>query len=127
MNTVMPRGSRGEMLSTVVDLASLLVAGVVVVTMAFDVRYPGRPVVALLFITWVPGWSFVRIAAVPVTTLTAVGAFVFSLSIMILTSFVLATRLDWAWRLTAVLWATLCASLLAVVLRRRSGDAVSAS
>lgn len=126
LNVDRPR-SQAEMVATVVDVASLLVAAMVVCAVAFDVRFPGRSVVALVFVTWVPGWSVVRIATLPITVLMVVGAFVFSLSLMIITSFLLATRLDWAWAPAAVLWALLCVALLAVVLRRRVDDRVSVS
>ena len=56
---------------TLLLLAALLVPG--------DGDLPGRPALALLVVTFVPGWTLLRLVNAPLTALTVLGSFAMSI------------------------------------------------
>lgn len=111
-----PRRQIGR--SVLVDVASLVIALAAGALVWTDSDLFVRPVVALAFIVFVPGWMVLRLAAVPVTSLMVLSSFVLSVVLMVCTSFLLATRLNWIWDPVARLWTFGSALGLAVLLIR---------
>ena len=103
---------------TLLDLASLIVAFVTGLALWVDTDLFVRPIASLVFIVFVPGWVVLRFAAVPFSSLMVLSACVVSVVLMVLTSFLLATRLDWIWAPVARLWTFGCVGALAVILMR---------
>ena len=113
----------------IVDVAAIATSIGVAVLVLVDQPVWFRPAVATVFVLFVPGWAMIRLANVPITSLAVLGAFVLSVVAMTATSFALVTRLGWAWRTGAVIWAVACVDALVWVLFRdgspdRVGDAV---
>lgn len=111
-----PRRATGR--PALVDVAALVIALAAGAFVWADSDVFVRPVVALAFIVFVPGWMVLRFAAVPVTSLMVLSSFVLSVVLMVCTSFLLATRLNWIWDPVARLWTFGCAAGLAVLLIR---------
>ena len=95
---------------TLLLLAALLVPG--------DGDLPGRPALALLVVTFVPGWTLLRLVNAPLTALTVLGSFALSISAAMLTSLITVAWLGWHWRALGVLWMVVTAVLLATVIAR---------
>ncbi len=109
----------------VVDATATLIAIGVGLLVVVGEPSSFRPASALAFVLFVPGWTMIRLARVPVTSLAVLGAFVLSVVAMTLTSFLLVTRLGWAWRPAALAWAIGCAGALVAVMRRDTRPAGS--
>ena len=105
-------------------LAVAIAIGIVALVL-FDEPLWFRPAWAAAFVLFVPGWTLLRLAGVPLSSLTLLGAFGLSVVAMTLTSFALVTRFDWTWRPTAVGWAVACTLGLVLTWRRRRPSAPS--
>lgn len=106
-------------LPTQIDVVALLVALVAGVCVWADTDLFVRPIASLAFILFVPGWLLLRLAGVPFTSLMVLSAFILSLVLMVFTSFLLVTRLNWIWDPVARIWTFGCVAGLAIVLMRR--------
>lgn len=114
-------------LPTQVDIVALLVALVAGVCLWVDTDLFVRPISSLAFILFVPGWMVLRFAAVPFTSLMVLSSFILSIVLMVFTSFLLVTRLDWIWDPVARLWTFGCVAGLGVLLMRTLRSAQVAS
>ena len=75
---------------TLLMLAALIVPG--------NGDLPGRPALALLVVTFVPGWTTLRLLRTPMTALSVLSAFALSVSLAMLTSLIMVGWLGWHWR-----------------------------
>lgn len=114
-------------LPTQIDIVALLVALAAGLCVWVDTDLWVRPVASLAFILFVPGWLVLRLAAVPFTSLMVLSSFILSLVLMVFTSFLLATRLNWIWDPVSRMWTFGCVAGLAIVLMRRFRPARVAS
>lgn len=85
---------------------------------AFSVAPGVRAVVALLFVTFVPGWTALRLAGFGLHSMTFVGAFVLSITVMIAISVPMSTLLGWPWRTAGLGCVSACVVGLVVAMRR---------
>lgn len=101
-----------------VDLAAIVTALALAGFLVTDVRSAVRAVVALVFVLFVPGWTAVRLAGFELHSLTFVAAFVFSVTMMIITSFLMATVFGWPWRAAGFGWVVVSVVGLSTAIRR---------
>ena len=95
---------------TLLVLAALLVPG--------EGNLPGRPGLALLVVTFVPGWAALRVVRAPMTPLSVLGAFALSVSLAMLASLITVAWLSWQWQVLAIVWMLATASALGVAILR---------
>ncbi|MEL6890816.1 MAG: hypothetical protein AAFP84_04415 [Actinomycetota bacterium] len=98
------------------DVVALVVSLVVSISVWLDTSVAIRPVAALVFVVFVPGWTILRAVDVTVSSLMVLASCVLSVVAMVFTSFLLATRLGWAWEAAIQGWAVGCAAGVATVL-----------
>ena len=90
-----------------IDVLAAAVAVALAIVVALDLDVVGRPVLALVFVLAVPGWTVLRVIGVPFGPLTPALAFVISVAIAVATSMVAVSWLGWAWKESAIMWAGL--------------------
>jgi hypothetical protein len=95
---------------TLLMLAALIVPG--------NGDLPGRPALALLVVTFVPGWTTLRLFRIPMTALSVLSAFALSVSLAMLTSLIMVGWLGWHWRALAIIWMLGCAAGLGATIVR---------
>lgn len=106
-----------------VDVVMLLISFGLVALLALDAdSAPGatgvRAVVSLLFVVFVPGWTTLRILGFGLESMTFVGSFVMSVTMMMITGLLMSTVLEWPWRAAGLGWGIACALGLVAVSRR---------
>lgn len=95
---------------TLLMLAALIVPG--------NGDLPGRPALALLVVTFVPGWTTLRLLRTPITALSVLSAFALSVSLAMVTSLIMVGWLGWHWRALAIIWMLGCAAGLGATIVR---------
>lgn len=116
-------------LLTTIDAVAGSASAVVVVLLAIGEPVGGseptlvaglRAVAALVFVCFCPGWVVIRLGGFGLHSMTLVGAFVVSVTIAILTSFLLATAIGWEWRAAGIGLAAVTTVGAAILLVRSS-------
>lgn len=93
---------RESIAEPVVDVVCLTLTAIVWVGLALDAGGAVRTVASALFVSFVPGWTIVRLAGARVGALVLVTAAALSVSLTVLLGQVLVTRLAWRWDVAAV-------------------------
>ncbi len=115
-----PDTRQASMATWIVDLVALAITLLLLTALLVpgDGDLPGRPAIALLVVTFVPGWTVLRLVHAPLTALTVLGSFALSISMAMLTSLITVAWLGWHWRALAVLWMLVTAAALATVIAK---------
>lgn len=85
-----------------VDVVALVVALLLGVVLVGDWMVPGRPIVALVFLVSVPGWSALRAFGFPASGQTLFVACGLSIAVTMVVGQVLASAPGWPWRAATI-------------------------